>query len=276
MTNLRIAAGDPAPDLERVLNASFASCRRHYDKRLTLERVLVHVIEDDGARAILNDCMPAGKVAALHGNMRTVVADQLAARANALKWPSGGPSGLRARLAQYMTIGAAKLDNLLERTISPGEHLQHAMLEATVRAINMASPVDLRVLLFAIVRHRIGLAASALEEHGLDRYRLACRIAHGAATEDAERDHAFAPGSDEARLVIFNDDYTPMLFVVEVLESVLAMPPAQAQACMMQIHQEGQADCGVFPLAIARAKLDDVLALARDRCEPLRAGLASA
>ncbi|MDQ1811826.1 ATP-dependent Clp protease adaptor ClpS [Massilia sp. CCM 9210] len=272
MAHLNIATGAPTTDLERVLQESFASCRRHYDKRLTLERVLIHVIEDDAARAILKECMPAGKVAELHGNMRTVVADQLAEGAKAYHWPSGWG----ARLAQCVPIWTAKLDDLLERRILPSEHLKQALLEAAGRAINMAKPVDLGVFLFAVVHDRIGIAASALEEHGLDRYRLVCRIAHGAATDGAERDDALAPVSDEARLVIFNDDYMRMAFVVEVLESVLAMPPDQAQACMMQIHQEGQADCGVFPLAIARAKVDDVLALARDRCEPLRAGLASA
>ncbi|MDM5181112.1 ATP-dependent Clp protease adaptor ClpS [Massilia sp. DJPM01] len=154
--------------------------------------------------------------------------------------------------------------------------MKQALLEAAGRAINMAKPVDLGVFLFAVVHDRIGIAASALEEHGLDRHRLACRIAHGAAMDGAERDDALAPGSAEARLVIFNDDYTPMACVLEVLESVLAMSPDQAQACMMQVHQEGQADCGVFPLAIARAKVEEVLALARERCEPLRAGLANA
>ncbi|NHZ81365.1 hypothetical protein F2P44_19090 [Massilia sp. CCM 8695] len=204
--------------------------------------------------------------------MRTVVADQLAEGAKAWHWPSGWG----ARLAQCMPIWTAKSDDLLERRILPSEHLKQALLEAAGRAINMGKPLDLGVFLFAFVHDRIGIAASALEEHGLDRHRLACRIAHGAAMDGAERDDALAPGIDEARLVILNDDYTRMAFVVEVLESVLGMPPDQAQACMMQIHHEGRADCGVFPLAIARAKVEEVLALARERCEPLRTSLANA
>ncbi|MCE3603338.1 ATP-dependent Clp protease adaptor ClpS [Massilia sp. P8910] len=273
MNHVSIAPGAPAPDLERVLQESFASCHRHHDRRLTLERVLLHVIEDDGARAILNDCMAAGKVAALHANLRTMVAEQLVEAAKAHRWPSGWRAHLVALLAQCLPIGVAKLDNYLGRTILPSEQLEHALLKAAVRGISMERPVDTGVLLFAIVRHRIGLAASAMEEHGLDRYRLACRIAHGAG---AEQDGALAPGSGQARLVMLNDDYTPMAFVVEVLESILAMSPDQAQASMMQIHQEGQADCGTFPIAIARAKADDIEALARDRCEPLRVHLASA
>lgn len=270
---MSIADGDPAPNLERVLEAAFAACRREHDRRLTLERVLLQLIEDDTAAHILADCMPAGKVAHLHAHVRAMVADQLAAEARARGWPTGAHARLLALLAHCLPFGNARLDAYLGRTIAHCEQLEHALWKATVRGLAMERPVDTGILLLAIVRHRIGLAAVALEEHGLDRYRLACRLAYGAA--DTASDDALLAGSETARLLVLNDDVTEMVFVVEVFETLLALPADQANALMMQIHEEGEAECGDFPLAIARARVRDIEALAGERCQPLRVRLAA-
>ncbi|NHZ42778.1 ATP-dependent Clp protease adaptor ClpS [Massilia aquatica] len=270
---MSIADGDPAPNLERVLESAFAACRREHDRRLTLERVLLHLIEDDAAAHILADCMPAGKVAQLHAHVRAMVADQLAAEAKARRWPTGAHARLLALLAHCLPFGNARLDAYLGRTIAHGEQLEHALWKATVRGVAMERPVDTGILLLAIVRNRIGLAAVALEEHGLDRYRLACRLAYGAA--DTGSVDALLAGSETARLLVLNDDVTEMVFVVEVFETLLALPADRANALMMQIHDEGEAECGVFPLAVARARVKDIEALAGERCQPLRVRLAA-
>ncbi|NHZ33637.1 ATP-dependent Clp protease adaptor ClpS [Massilia rubra] len=270
---MSIADGDPAPNLERVLESAFAACRREHDRRLTLERVLLHLIEDEAAGRILADCMPAGKVAQLHAHVRAMVADQLAAEAKARRWPTGAHARLLALLAHCLPFGNARLDNYLGRTIAHCEQLEHALWKATVRGVAMERPVDTGILLLAIVRNRIGLAAAAVEEHGIDRYRLACRVAYGAAA--AGSDDALLAGSETARLLVLNDDVTEMVFVVEVFETLLALPADQANALMMQIHDEGEAECGVFPLAIARARVKEIEALAGERCQPLRVRLAA-
>ena len=53
------------------------------------------------------------------------------------------------------------------------------------------------------------------------------------------------------RVVLLNDDYTPMEFVVQLLESVFDKSPAEAYRIMMQVHVDGRGVCGVYPFDIA-------------------------
>jgi len=56
------------------------------------------------------------------------------------------------------------------------------------------------------------------------------------------------------QVVMFNDDYTPMEFVVHVLEAFFTMDREKATRVMLQVHQEGKAVCGVFTRDIAETK----------------------
>lgn len=78
------------------------------------------------------------------------------------------------------------------------------------------------------------------------------------------------------RVVLHNDDYTTMDFVVQVLESIFLMHPAEAFRVMMQVHHAGRGVCGVYPLEIAETKVGLVHGLARERGFPLRASVEDA
>ena len=73
------------------------------------------------------------------------------------------------------------------------------------------------------------------------------------------------------RVVLHNDDYTTMEFVVQILESIFLMHPAEAYRVMMQVHRDGRGACGVYPHEIAETKVGLVHALAREHGFPLRA-----
>lgn len=72
------------------------------------------------------------------------------------------------------------------------------------------------------------------------------------------------------KVVILNDDYTPMEFVVYVLQSYFGMEEELAVKIMLNIHQKGRGVCGVFSREIAEMKVRDVLECARRHQHPLQ------
>jgi ATP-dependent Clp protease adaptor protein ClpS len=72
-------------------------------------------------------------------------------------------------------------------------------------------------------------------------------------------------------VVLLNDDYTPMHFVVEVLESLFQKSPAEAYRVMMQVHLGGRGVAGIYPWEIAETKVDTLLTRAREEGFPLQA-----
>ncbi len=71
------------------------------------------------------------------------------------------------------------------------------------------------------------------------------------------------------RVVLLNDDYTPMEFVVEVLQSFFAMNQEQATQVMLHVHTRGKGVCGVFSRDIAETKVEQVNDYAREHHHPL-------
>src|SRR5215510_6836487 len=78
------------------------------------------------------------------------------------------------------------------------------------------------------------------------------------------------------KVILHNDDYTTMEFVVQVLESIFHKSPAEAFRIMMQVHREGQGVCGAYAHEIAETKVAQVHDLARDKGFPLRASMEEA
>jgi ATP-dependent Clp protease adaptor protein ClpS len=75
------------------------------------------------------------------------------------------------------------------------------------------------------------------------------------------------------KVLLLNDDYTTMEFVVEVLMGVFAKTLEAATEIMLNVHQKGIGVCGVYPLEIAETKVDTVHSLAKERGFPLRCTL---
>ena len=71
------------------------------------------------------------------------------------------------------------------------------------------------------------------------------------------------------KVVMLNDDYTPMEFVVHVLESFFKQDRATATRIMLEVHTKGKGICGVFTHEIAEPKVSQVNAYARDNQHPL-------
>jgi ATP-dependent Clp protease adaptor protein ClpS len=73
------------------------------------------------------------------------------------------------------------------------------------------------------------------------------------------------------KVVLLNDDYTTMAFVIEVLEGVFQKAPAEAYRIMMHVHVNGRGIAGVYPWEVAETKADAVQTLARGAGFPLKA-----
>jgi ATP-dependent Clp protease adaptor protein ClpS len=72
------------------------------------------------------------------------------------------------------------------------------------------------------------------------------------------------------RVLLLNDDYTPMEFVVHVLERFFNKDRSEATQIMMHVHQNGVGECGVFTYEVAETKVTLVMDLARKHMHPLQ------
>jgi len=75
------------------------------------------------------------------------------------------------------------------------------------------------------------------------------------------------------RVIMHNDDYTTMEFVVEVLQQVFRRSPTEANMIMLNIHFKGQGLCGTYPFEVAETKVSKVHELAREAGYPLRCSM---
>ncbi len=70
-------------------------------------------------------------------------------------------------------------------------------------------------------------------------------------------------------VLLLNDDFTPMDFVVLVLQKFFSMNREQATQIMLKVHVEGRGVCGIYPRDIAATKVEQVASFARDNQHPL-------
>ena len=78
------------------------------------------------------------------------------------------------------------------------------------------------------------------------------------------------------KVLMLNDDYTPMEFVVLVLKRFFRMDLEQATQVMLHVHQRGVGVCGVYPYEVAETKVNQVMDFARENQHPLQCTLEKA
>jgi len=96
---------------------------------------------------------------------------------------------------------------------------------------------------------------------------------------DKERNDGYDLAVEEARpktkqpplyrVVLINDDYTPMEFVVDILESIFGMERTRATQVMLEVHTKGKGICGVYNFEIAETKVAQVMGIAQQHEHPL-------
>jgi ATP-dependent Clp protease adaptor protein ClpS len=92
----------------------------------------------------------------------------------------------------------------------------------------------------------------------------------------ATRTRAKAKKPSMYKVLLLNDDYTPMEFVVMVLQRFFNMDIEQATQVMLHVHQQGVGVCGVFSYEVAETKVNQVMDAARQSQHPLQCTLEKA
>src|SRR6187431_3434408 len=92
------------------------------------------------------------------------------------------------------------------------------------------------------------------------------RQGHGLVVEEAKPRLKKPP---LYQVILLNDDYTPMEFVVDVLERIFNMDRTTATRVMLEVHTRGKGVCGVFTFEIAETKVAQVTTYARQHQHPL-------
>ena len=99
---------------------------------------------------------------------------------------------------------------------------------------------------------------------------------HQTDSQVVERTEEQTKEPEMFRVVLLNDDYTTMDFVVQVLEEVFHKTPAEAYRIMMLVHTQGRGVAGLYPFEVAETKGSTVVDLARAAGFPLQATMEKA
>jgi len=101
----------------------------------------------------------------------------------------------------------------------------------------------------------------------------------GERRTDTENGQGFELAVEEARpaikepplyrVVLINDDFTPMEFVVNILEAIFGMERTRATQVMLEVHTKGKGICGVYNFEIAETKVAQVMGIAQQHQHPL-------
>ena len=96
------------------------------------------------------------------------------------------------------------------------------------------------------------------------------------ATDERTRSHRRVQEPPLYRVLLYNDDYTTMEFVIEILMAVFNRSMADAARIMLDVHRNGIGVCGTYPYEIAETKVENVEVLARTSGFPLKCSLEKA
>ncbi len=86
----------------------------------------------------------------------------------------------------------------------------------------------------------------------------------------AEKTDTRTKRPDMYKVLLLNDDYTPMEFVVQLLRQVFHLGEEQAVRIMLSVHQEGVGVCGIYSFEVAETKVAQVISASRSSEHPLQ------
>jgi ATP-dependent Clp protease adapter protein ClpS len=237
-------------NLQHTLRHARASAGERREDSATLEHLLLALTADPDAAEVMRACgVDLGK---LHDAITWFLPDP---KDGVVAGGDGGPEL------------CADVEALLQRAVA----------HVTSVARDVVTGADVLVEIFAEP------TAHFLEEQGMTRYDAIMHIIHslgkaaessqpgGGPLEAASKETLEVAGrSPMFRVSLLNDDFTPMEFVVYVLEQMFDKDRETATQIMLHVHNHGTGECGIYPFAVADAKAKELRDFAREHQHPLR------
>ena len=264
-----------SPSLNRSLDRAIAQAEQHGYNRATPEHVLLALIDDPDAMPVMQACnvdlerLRSAVLASMPHSAYVLDEDEPDEALDADE-PEEAPDQ--------------------DEEPIPVEHFQVVLARAIAHARGSErEELNSADVLVSMLERPIGIL---LNEHGLTRYDVTTFISHGIRKDGISKDEigkdvqatsrrgdavdqsnsndGDATGSLTFEVRILNDNYTPMDFVVYVLEQVFDLEPEEAERVMLQIHREGVGACGSFGREEAEARATRMMDMGREHQHPLR------
>jgi ATP-dependent Clp protease adapter protein ClpS len=244
--------------LEQSLRRAFALANEGRDKYAALEHLLLALIDDPDAATVMRACSVD------RDKLRRDLVAHIEAEPG--KFETDSSEDCKPTAGFEPTAG---FQRVIQRAVI---HVQSSGREEVTGAH----------ALVAIVAERESQAAALMQEQGMTRYDMTRYISPGIAKGDVVscgREARDDPGQHIvsgkpsgllAKVLLLNDDYTPMEFVVHVLERVFDKDRETAMRIMLEIHNNGTGICGIYSYDDADAKVREVLDFAREHQHPLQ------
>jgi ATP-dependent Clp protease adapter protein ClpS len=226
-----------SPNLERSIERAHGVASQQGRQYATPEDLLIALADDPDASAVMHG---------LRIDAERLRRELAASMEEAAEEAAGATSEMPKPSAEFQRI------------------LQHTITHALSIGRDAITGVDVLVVLLTEP------AGHFLQQQGMTRYTATRYISHGIVDGDPAAAGADLPAGASAAVHMLNDDYTPMEFVVHVLEEMFDMDHDTACRVMLHIHGKGVSACGTYPADVARAKIAEVLALAREHQHPLQ------
>ena len=223
-------AGGPFDDaLEAAVQATFADARQKRHEYITVEHLLLGLLDNPHLAEVLRAC---------GANLEELRKD------------------LNQHIAEHTPLVAAGGE--AEGTLGFQRVIQRAVLHMQAAANKEVTGANVLVAIFG---EKDSHALFFLHKHGITRVSVVTYLAHGVAYPPWTADAADA---GEVRVVLYDDQSTPMEFMARVLQEFFGMDKEEAAETMLEIYRDGRAVCGLY-------SREDGEALARQVTEAARA-----
>ncbi len=251
-----------AQDLEVSLHMAFVTAGRQRHASVSLAQLLLALLDNPRCADVLRACEV--DIDALRTDVATIVRDTTPVV------PGTDP---------VAPVPTPEFERVLQRAIVRIMAIRPSLdprFDSTIARASLREPVkqpavDGGDLLVAFLDEPDGAVADALRRHGVSRFDVTGVIAHGITGADPVAAPQLETGGLSLTAVVLeNDDFTPMEFVVEALREHLGLDLEAAMRVMLQVHREGRAIAGRFPQDVSIAKVEGLREAAKRAGHPLR------